>query len=741
MTTLSSPTPSLRPSIAGVLALGLASLLSGCGLGMGAPASPVSMATMAGHVMGGEQAIIGANVILWQTDPAGTGYGTTGAVQLATTTTTPTGSFTFTPGYTCAPGQFVYITATGGNVSGSVANPITNNTYIEVAALGSCSNFSTALAQAAVNININEVSTVAAAYTLGNFMTINQGTGIGDQKVYISAPATNNATTGSCTGTGTSMSCTAAGLSHAFANAAILSDSVRYNGATPTGLARTAVPGNTQSSVPAALINTIADIIAYCTNSNGSTVSTDPCGQVFANAQPTGGTTPADTLTALIDIAKNPRHNTGTTCTGQSGGLFCLVPGTGAAFQPTLTAVPDDYAIAIVYTGVDVSGTSTAFGPVQYVALDANDNVYGVSSDLTAATKSGIFGMTSTGTGLWANAQSTTMCNVGTLATDMLGNVWETIGPTSSPAPTCFQAIYGYAASTGAINYTFGPTASVNGSTPDPTHGIQSQAYGLAVDRLNNVWYARKSSSCTNCLFEFPYTPGTPATYGASINTQGTAPINAGSLVIDASANVWIPSQQTTGNTLINVLPNTGTPNVPTYPASPGTIFGTAVASSGGNFALDVAGNVWAGVAAQMSKFTPTRSGITVTAVGSPVNTVQAGGKPYPGVIDGAGTSWYPSFTTSGQIYYYYTTQASGTIGNTPDTTNRLIPCYLPSATSTCSTTLASSSPKNVQVDSSGAVWVSALGAGSGTGYVLQILGPAAPAWPLQQYAVFAAKP
>ena len=70
-----------------------------------------------------------------------------------------------------------------------------------MAALGSCSNFGNATAQGNVNIIVSELSTVAAAYTLGNFITVNQNTA-GNQLVYVGAPANNNAATGSCTGTG-----------------------------------------------------------------------------------------------------------------------------------------------------------------------------------------------------------------------------------------------------------------------------------------------------------------------------------------------------------------------------------------------------------------------------------------------------------------------------------------------------------------------------------------------------------
>ena len=62
-----------------------------------------------------------------------------GAVRLGTTTTGANGLFTFTTGYTCTAGQYVYITASGGDLSNG--NNVINNQEVQIAALGSCSNF------------------------------------------------------------------------------------------------------------------------------------------------------------------------------------------------------------------------------------------------------------------------------------------------------------------------------------------------------------------------------------------------------------------------------------------------------------------------------------------------------------------------------------------------------------------------------------------------------------------------
>jgi hypothetical protein len=727
------------------VALGAASsvALAGCAGMVNAPGSaPLSAAAVQGKIMGGETPISGANVILWQTDPANGGYGSSAAVKLASTTSGSGGGFSFTTGYTCTPGQFVYVTATGGDVSNG--NNMVNNNQVQLAAVGSCDNFATATQQGKAKILLNEVSTVAAAYALGNFITVSPST-TGNQLVYIGAPANNNATTGACTGTGSAMTCVAAGLAHAFANAIMLSDSVRTDGSFPSGNANVTVPGNSLGSIPQAEIHTLANVLQYCTNTTGGAAPSgvsdgSNCGNLFAAAAPSTTNVPTDELSAIIDISKNPKHNVSSTpCGTPPSSIFCFAPATGAAFQPQLATAPSDWSLSIAYTGLSVGTANTSFGFPEYVTLDANDNVYVAAGNVGSAsnTTAGVVAMTSSGAGLWANPQTNQFCYAGSMSTDTVGNVWFANGPTSTEATSnvetnCWYGVTSFSTSTGAVTNAFSPSTPVNGSPADTTHSISSQSLNVAIDKLNNVWYARKSTSCSTCLEEFPYIAGTPATYGAPQFAQATGN-NILEMLFDPSGDFYASD---TAAATAWVLKNTGTTATPAY----GTLASVTPGVSGtGLIAFDSSGNLWVGGVSKLSEFAApvvaSESPTTTTTITSTVSNSTSPSKPYPGEVDGANVLWYPSYTSSGQIWF---TQLS-TSGLTSD---YIYTCYAPQGATTCSQQAATvapaaASPRNLQIDSTGAIWVS----GQASGLLLQILGPAAPAWPQLSYAVYGTSP
>ncbi len=276
-------------------------------------------ATVTGSVHGGQQPVSGATVTLMV--PGTSSYGSAPTV-LATALTTAAGGFTL-PGYTCPPNSGdVYLLSSGGNSGSGV-----NSALVEAALLGPCSNLS-----GVTFIRMSEVTTVAAAYGLAPFATVTAtSTGIG-------APLTNML-----------------GLTNAFA---AVNNLAPFTG----GVAQ--APGAMAGLVlPQSELNTLANILAGCVNSTGSTAANAPCGMLFAAATPVGGVAPVDTFQAALNIALNPGLNTAT--------LYNLSTA-NAPFQPALTTAPNDFAVGIKYTGGGITGSYGTNG----MAIDSAGNAW-----------------------------------------------------------------------------------------------------------------------------------------------------------------------------------------------------------------------------------------------------------------------------------------------------------------------------------------------------------------------------
>ena len=116
-------------------------------------------------VRGGQQPVVGANVVLYAAGSGG--YGSTNTTQLSSTVTSGAGgSFSITGLYTCPSASAqMYLVATGGDSGAGF-----NSSLALMAALGSCGNLSSS-----TFANIDEVTTVAAVYALAPFMATNGG--------------------------------------------------------------------------------------------------------------------------------------------------------------------------------------------------------------------------------------------------------------------------------------------------------------------------------------------------------------------------------------------------------------------------------------------------------------------------------------------------------------------------------------------------------------------------------------
>ena len=506
--------------------------LTGCGI-TATESAPVSipMGAVHGMVHGGPNPVIGATVTLWETTSSGypsasnDTAGTT-SIALATTTTSANGSFSFTPGSYgvgtspaafpgCLSNQFLYLTGTGGNTGAG-----TNAQEVIVAALGSCTHFDNTTDEGNINVFMSEVSTVAAAYALGNFMYVNENGGSGSEQVFISAPGNNAAGSGSCSVTSNYInSCAAAGLAHAFANAANLVDAVHYDGSTPTGAAYAVPPSNANAVAPQALINSLANSLQACTNSVsgiGNAAST-ACSTLFGYATLAGNTygasasTPADELTAAMNIAKAPANH--------ATDIYNMAA-TNPAFLPQLTAAPTDWSLAIWYP----------------ITVSYGTGGYGYATAPTVTLSGG------GGTGATATA---------TVASGAVTGFTITAGGTGyTSVPTVTISGGGGEGATGTATIASG---AVTGITVGALTGAPAWPIGVALDYNDNPYVLTQDVQTIASPAQNPtgsqlegFTSNGTASWTTVLNTSLCDPVN---LAADANGYLWYANHEASGGT------------------------------------------------------------------------------------------------------------------------------------------------------------------------------------------------
>lgn len=279
----------------------------GCGVAPKTVTTPVVAAKpgIGGKVHGGQQPVVGARVYLYAVATTDGGNSASLLKGPGFVLTDSTGSFNITGDYTCPDNSYVYLLAVGGNPGLLDAT----NPYI---ALGSGVGLCSALTSDTY-LTLNEVTTVTMTSALA-------------------AIATSETQIGSSSDVG--------GL---FDHITVLNDAT-YG---------TAKESDNNAVIPTEAINTLADAIASCVNSNGIGA---PCSTLFAAAGVVpGGSTPADTFQAALNIAQNPFRNV--------GDIYSLAT-PNAVFAPTLPAAPAGWNVgAINLTGNEL------------IAADANTYV------------------------------------------------------------------------------------------------------------------------------------------------------------------------------------------------------------------------------------------------------------------------------------------------------------------------------------------------------------------------------
>ncbi|HEY5329622.1 MAG TPA: hypothetical protein VIJ79_07040 [Acidobacteriaceae bacterium] len=592
--------------VAAIVFSGFVVVLTGCTAGT----APGNISTVTpgvgtvknGVIHGGQNAVSGATVQLWQVGT--TGYGV-GATALGSSTTSLTdGSFSITGDYSCtnaANGNstLVYITATGGDAGGGA-----NNQLSMMTALGTCGSLTSS-----TFITVNEVTTVASVYALAQFM----------------GPA------GAIGAYGYSNT----GLLNAFATVNNLVN-------TGTGVANSVTPAG-NGVVPSAEIDTLANIIASCVNSASIVVTVTPpvstpsanCSALFTAATPTGSgsagsTAPTTTLAAALNIALYPWYNAGATST-----LFPLSPPT-PPFGPALTVAPNDWTMALSFNGGGISVRSVAMdgsgsvwtanyasgvdglgsvsklgtlgnpltgspftgnvvGPYA-VAIDTNGDAWVVNHDGNQ-----LIGFSSTGNTLGqfqydANGAPTA------LAIDGNDNIWITNSATNTVSETNLANLgSAFPLSGGGIGNPFAVAidGSGNGWIVDRSASALSEfnqhdtaisgaggytgsglnfPIGIAMDNAGDAWVV--NANAPNILSEF-HNDGTPVGSGFAIGGTGAA----SAVAVDGSSRVYVLKR---------------TPLLALFNSS-GTEITGASGFVGGNMsgpdamAIDASGNVWVG--------------------------------------------------------------------------------------------------------------------------------------------------
>ncbi|MGA3032870.1 MAG: NHL repeat-containing protein [Terracidiphilus sp.] len=586
-----------------------APVLTGTSTTPGTPSGSVRGAAITGRVHGGQNPVSAAHVYLLAVSNSGYGgpgiaaSSTNASVSLLTTgtgqdslgyyvTTASDGSFSISGDYTCPSSYAIpYLYAAGGSAGSG------NNSAITlVGPVGSCPTSSE-------YVVVNEVTTVAAVYSFAGFAS---------SPINVSSSSTSLAATGLSNAGATLLNLVAPG----------------------TGVAEATTAGS-NGAVPQAEVNTLANILAACVNSAGSTSM--QCNTLFTNAENNGNPAP-DTATAALNIAHNPGVNV--------GNLFGLQAG-NPPFAPMLSSAPNDFTIAVSYSGGGLDGPNR-------LAVDGSGNVW-----VENASSNGVSEFSPTGIALSGSTGYTGggLNDPGGIAIDSSGDAWVvdtnpfnnglselngsgmgvsgspfTGGGLSNPEDLAIDSLGDVWVSnpTGSSLSEFSSSGAAKSGTTGYTGGGLDAPRAIAIDASGNVWVA---SNNDNSLNEFSST-GTPISSSSGFKGGGLSDTQY--IAIDGSGNVWATNY---GGSSVSEFNSSGT----AISASSGFTGGGLSLPIG--IAIDGSGNVWVansdtvGVGNDIAELAPSGAPITGSS------GYEGGGldKPTAIAIDGSGNLWVSS--------------------------------------------------------------------------------------------------
>jgi hypothetical protein len=648
----------MKPRSLSVTLLLAAVTMIGCGSNTPIPDtiqdSQSPLPTLRGRVLGGHAPLIGAHVYLLQTGSGALGASATSLLGSGTTTspggyplqtnvsdphipagwryvvTDSNGEFNLSNAYKCGVNLPVYIYAYGGAPTTAAAPEPANPAVVNLATLGVCP-FSGTFLGAVSYIYLNEVSTVATAYAFQGFTS-----SANNDAVHIGYSGTVSASEG------------LQGIQNAAVNTAQLFDiagSVANQDANFKTYGATG-PNTGLGTVPQAVVDTVANILAACVDSgNAASSPQTACTSLFATATSDGtasGTKPTDTATAAINIARHPAGGVGTV--GYVSTLVGIPTGV-VPFSPSLSSPPSDLSVAINYPsstahpqfngvyGLAVDGygyfwftnwttvpsvtaspvtpgsgyfveaspvgiiqtTSGLYGnALGDVAIDSNENAWAGTVDVTQGSIYAGNGSTYSTYGAGFTAPAAPVADASTSD----GILYFPHGPTCTlTPPNCGATADNNAElSSVSLNYSHSPAALVIGSSPTYTFPAGAFVTHAAIDSGGFDWMTSRTPTYGDVITRvtastavvanayFPIAPGIVATR-PPYNICGSGWTGPEQPAIDANGYAWVPIHGTDGNGtgVFKINPLGGTGGCTYYATGTGP-YGAAV---------DGANNVW----------------------------------------------------------------------------------------------------------------------------------------------------
>ena len=560
-----------------------------------------------GVVSGGTSPISGATIALYAAGSKGNGSAPTAVPTfLEPVVTDSNGNFDVTADYACVNvSDQMYLVATGGSPD---PNSSANNAALELMApLGRCDQLSSV-----TSVTLNEVTTVASAWALSQFLSPGGNMGASSTNV------------------------------QGLANAVITANNL-VNIATGTSPGA-ALPANV--TVSTSKLNMLANALASCVNSVGGA----NCSSLLTDAT-AGGVTPSNTLDAALNIARNPASNV--------SAIYTLAAA-NTVFASALPSAPPDWMLYATLTGGGMDGNQVAaiavdsggnvwvstygngkgISPTAYVAkfspngtpasadgfsgnglnqiysmaLDANDNVWTSNEQTTWQIGSGYIAELSS-----SGQPITGMSNITAgginyplgIATDTNGTVWvadsnlshvtllSTTGTAISPAPGFgggFVEAPVWVAVDANHNAWVGNTGAgplLTRISPDGTQVVNLNccfdAHGIAVDRNGDVWTANSGDSSVSLITNT--SAATPTVSGNFLGGGGLYTPNG--IAVDGAGNVWVTNYDSAPGSLSELAGSNAT--------SPGIFLSPDPIGFGSDasmllpygVAVDASGNLW----------------------------------------------------------------------------------------------------------------------------------------------------